>query len=142
MINPHKVEKNTHFIHTSSPDATAASMDKLARVGRILNSVYRFVRGGQDKIDEEILALVAERAARRRTAIKEREKSIIKAKNRGSCFITINVSGQRFMVDKEIFSRFPGKLQFFNDYHVFSLHFISFFTGSFSRSLKIVKLFH
>lgn len=88
-------------------------MDKFARVGRILNSVYHLIRGGEEKIDEEILALVAERAARRRAALKEREKSIVKAQNRGTCFLTINVSGQRFMVDKEIFSRFPGKLLFF-----------------------------
>ncbi|XP_020901719.1 potassium voltage-gated channel protein Shal isoform X3 [Exaiptasia diaphana] len=67
-------------------------------------------RGAEDKIDEEILALVAERAARRRAAVKEREKSIVKAQNRNTCLLTINVSGQRFMVDKEIFSRFPDTL--------------------------------
>lgn len=83
-------------------------MDKLHRVTRVLCSVYRRLREGHEKIDEEILALVAERAARRRAAVKEREKSIVKAQNRGACFLTINVSGQRFMVDKEIFSRFPG----------------------------------
>lgn len=104
-------------------------MDKLARVGRVLYSFYRRFRGGQDKIDEEILALVAERAARRRAAVKEREKSIVKAQNRNTCFLTINVSGQRFMVDKEIFSRFPGK--FGNLSKKLNLFFISSSKGQF-----------
>ncbi|XP_031563243.1 potassium voltage-gated channel protein Shal-like isoform X2 [Actinia tenebrosa] len=65
--------------------------------------------GKEGKIDQEILELIAERAARKKAALKEREKSIQRAQNR-RCLTTINVSGQRFVVDKDIFSRFPDTL--------------------------------
>jgi hypothetical protein len=86
-------------------------MEKFSRIAAVFSSVYhRFRDGKEEPLDEEILALIAERAARRKAAIKEREKSIAKARNR-RCLTTINVSGQRFIVDKAIFSRFPGKIQ-------------------------------
>ncbi|EDO31807.1 predicted protein [Nematostella vectensis] len=47
--------------------------------------------------------------ARRKTALQEREKAKEKARNRNN-FTTINVSGRRFLVDIEIFSRFPDTL--------------------------------
>ncbi|KAK3733191.1 hypothetical protein QZH41_008553 [Actinostola sp. cb2023] len=84
-------------------------MDRLSRIARILYSFYHRFRFRDEKIDDEILALIAERAARRKAAVKERERSIAKAQNR-SCLVTINVSGQRFMVDKAIFARFPDTL--------------------------------
>lgn len=83
-------------------------MECLRRIGFVFSALYRrFREGREEKIDEEILELIAERAARKKAALKEREKSIKRAQNR-RCLTTINVSGQRFVVDKDIFSRFPG----------------------------------